>query len=339
VIKRDIVVIGGSAGAFVAVSEILGHLPADLPAAVFVALHLSPTSEEWLSSFLKRSSLLPVGSPAAAESIEPGRIYVARPDRHLIVKEGRVLVNRGPHENLWRPAIDVLFRSAAVAYGNRVIALLTSGELDDGTSGLQAVKACGGTTVVQDPQGALHPAMLQTALTNVGVDHSTPLRDIPALLQRLVHEPADPAIPIPQDLRKEARMVEAPEEAPDLMQQRGAPSGLSCPECGGPLWRGGTDSAQFRCLIGHGFHIKSLADDTDEQIDRTLWAAIRMFEQRVNLSRMLAEQERSQGRQKRADLYDSRADESLAHAQRLRELHLRGAAVLDEHAEPKMARK
>ncbi len=325
-VTRDIVVIGGSAGAVIAVSEIVARLPADLPAAVFVALHVSPTSEEWLSAVLAKSSLLPVLSPTAAQSIESGRIYIARPDHHLIVKDGRVLVNRGPHENLWRPAIDVLFRSAAVAYGNRVVAVLTSGELDDGTSGLQAVKACGGSTVVQDPEDALFPTMLRTALANVTIDHSARLHDIPSLLERLLREPAAPAVPIPQDLRKQARMVEAPEEAPHLMQQRGAPSELSCPECGGPLWRDGPDGAQFRCLIGHGFHIKSLASDTDEQIDRTLWAAIRMFEQRVNISRMLAEQERSHGRQRRAELYDARADESMAHAQRLRELHLAGAS-------------
>jgi two-component system, chemotaxis family, protein-glutamate methylesterase/glutaminase len=279
VVKRDIVVMGGSAGAVIALSEIVARLPADLPAAVFVALHVSPTSEEWLSAVLATSSLLPVLSPTAAQSIESGRIYIARPDHHLIVKDGRVLVNRGPHENLWRPAVDVLFRSAAVAYGNRVVAVLTSGELDDGTSGLQAVKACGGTTVVQDPEDALFPTMLRTALTNVAIDHSARLHDIPSLLERLLREPAGPAVPIPQDLRKQAR-----------------------------------------------FHIKSLASDTDEQIDRTLWAAIRMFEQRVNISRMLAEQERSHGRHRRAELYDARADESMAHAQRLRELHVAGAS-------------
>jgi two-component system, chemotaxis family, protein-glutamate methylesterase/glutaminase len=330
VASREIVVMGGSAGAAEAVAQILQALPADFPAAVLVALHLAPTSHEWLASVLRRDSRLPVTSPTGEQSIEAGRVYAARPDHHLIVKDGRVLTNRGPHENLWRPSIDVLFRSAAVAYGNRAIAVLTSGELDDGTSGLQAIKACGGTTVVQNPDGAPFPAMLQTALANVIVDHSPSLRDIPQLLVRLVREPLGPAVAIPESLRKEARMVEAPESAPRLMLEGGPPIELSCPECGGPVWRDKSDGAQLRCLVGHAFHLKSFASDTDERIDRTLWAAIRMFEQRVNISRMLAQQERSQGREKRAQLYDARAEESHDHAQRLRELHLNGRAMLDE---------
>ena len=126
---------------------------------------------DWLQSIFAKNCRLPIETPAGEQPLEPGRVYVARPDHHLVVKEGRVLANRGPRENLWRPAIDVLFRSAAVAYDSRVVGVLMSGELDDGTSGLQAISACGGVTVVQNPDDAQHPAMLQTALANVRVDH------------------------------------------------------------------------------------------------------------------------------------------------------------------------
>lgn len=329
-VQRNVIVIGGSAGAVGIVTNILRELPGDLRASVFVALHVATTCGDWLPSLFARTSKLPVESPTQERPIEAGRVYVARPDHHLIVKEGRVLANRGPRENLWRPAIDVLFRSAAVAYGNRVIGVLTSGELDDGTAGLQAIKCCGGATVVQSPEDAMHPAMLLTALANAEIDHCAPLQEIPALLVRLAREPADPPAAIPDQLRKEARMVEAPDEAASLMMERGEPDALSCPECSGPLWRTGVDRIQFRCVVGHAFHLDTLADGDDDELDRTLWAAIRMFEQRVNISRMLAEQERTRGREKRVQLYDVRAAESRRYARILRELHQERHLVLDE---------
>lgn len=330
-VRRNVVVIGGSAGAITAVAGLLRELPADFSGSALVALHLATTSSaDWLQSIFAKKCRLPVETPAGEQPLEPGRVYVARPDHHLVVKSGRVLPNRGPRENLWRPAIDVLFRSAAVAYDSRVIGVLMSGELDDGTSGLQAIRTCGGVTVVQNPDDAPHPAMLQTAIANVQVDHCANLRELPALLVRLVNEPAASAVTVPEQLRKEVRMIEVPQEAADLMLERGAPVPLTCPECSGPLWRGGADGAHFRCLVGHAFHLKTLADGSDDDLDRTLWAAIRMFEQRVNISRMLAEQEHGRGRQKRAQLYESRAGESQRHAQALRELHQRRRLVLDD---------
>jgi two-component system, chemotaxis family, protein-glutamate methylesterase/glutaminase len=334
VVRRNLVVIGGSAGAVEAVAYLLGELPEDFPGYLLVVLHLAATSKpEWLRAMFAKRCRLPVATPADEQALEPGRVYVARPDHHLIVKKDRVLANRGPRENLWRPAIDVLFRSAAVAYDSRVIGVLLSGELDDGTSGLQAISACGGVTVVQNPDDALHPAMLQTALANVHVDHCPTLRELPTLLTRLVQEPAPSGVSVPDSLRKEVRMIEVPQDAPQLMQERGSPVALSCPECAGPLWREGSDRAHFRCMVGHGFHLNTLADGTDDELDRTLWAAIRMFEQRVNISRMLGEQEHAQGRTQRAQLYESRASESQRYAQTLRGLHERRRLVLDESDE------
>ena len=333
-VRRNLVVIGGSAGAVEAVAYLLGELPEDFPGYLLVVLHLAATSKpEWLRAMFAKRCRLPVEIPADEQALEPGRVYVARPDHHLLVKKDRVLANRGPRENLWRPAIDVLFRSAAVAYDSRVIGVLLSGELDDGTSGLQAINACGGVTVVQNPDDALHPAMLQTALANVRVDHCPTLRELLTLLIRLVQEPAPSGVSVPESLRKEVRLIEVPQDAPQIMAERGSPVALSYPECSGPLWREGSDRAHFRCMVGHGFHLNTLADGSDDELDRTLWAAIRMFEQRVNISRMLGEQEHMRGRAQRAQLYESRARESQRYAQTLRELHQRRRLVLDESDE------
>lgn len=319
VTNRNIVVIGGSAGATESVIALLTSLPAGLPATLFIALHLSPGSEEWLSARFRRVTGLPIESPEDEQLIDDGHVYVGRPDHHLIVKEGKVIASRGPRENLWRPAIDVLFRTAAVAYGPRVIGVLLSGELDDGTAGLQAIKTCGGIAVVQDPDDTPHPAMPQTALSNLDVDHRVRLAQMPALLARLVAAAPGPPVAIPEALRKEALMADESADTAALHDRQKPPTDLSCPECSGPLWRVGPE--RFRCLVGHAYHLDSLMHGANQEIDRTLWAAIRLFEQRANISHMLGERERTQGREGRAQLQDERAKDSRDHAQKLRELH------------------
>jgi two-component system, chemotaxis family, protein-glutamate methylesterase/glutaminase len=328
---RNIVVIGGSAGAVRPVSTLLKELVHDFQASIFIALHLSPSSAEWLSGHFSRHSGRRVISPSDEQPIEAAAVYIAPPDRHLLIKEGKVLTSRGPRENHWRPAIDVLFRSAAVAHGSRVIAVLMSGELDDGTAGLQAIKACGGVTIVQHPDDALRQTMVRTALANVEVDYTAYLNEMPQLLSRLTREPVAIAVPAPDRLRREALMAEVPQEAPRLLEEYGSPSTLSCPECSGPLRRGGEDGAQFRCLIGHAFHLESLTDGTELEIERTLWAAIRLFEQRANIARMTEEAERAQGRERRAQLSQERAQEAQQHAQRLRELQEHRRTTLESN--------
>lgn len=319
--NRSIVVIGGSAGAAESVVALLKALPADLPATWFIALHLSPGSQEWLSERFRRATELKVEAPDGEQRIDEGHTYVARPDQHLIVKEGRVIATRGPRENRWRPAIDVLFRTAAVAYGSRVIGVLLSGELDDGTAGLQAVKACGGIAVVQDPDDTLFPAMPETALTNLDVDYRVRLADMAGLLTRLVNEPAGPLVAVPESLRREALMAEETADTTALHDGEKNPTSLSCPECSGPLWRGEPGGTQFRCLVGHAYQLDSLMQGADQEIDRTLWAAIRLFEQRANIARMMSDREYGQGREQRAALHDSHAQEAHQYAQTLRELH------------------
>ena len=182
---RDIIVVGASAGGVNALATLAEGLPPDLPASVLVALHLAPGVTSILPEILARAGRLPAVHPKDGEAYEKGKIYVAPPDHHLLVREGHLRLTRGARENLHRPAIDPLFRSAALAHGPRVIGVVLTGSLDDGTAGLSAVKRCGGTAVVQDPSDASHPSMPAAALKNVAVDHSVPLSEMAALLARL----------------------------------------------------------------------------------------------------------------------------------------------------------
>jgi two-component system, chemotaxis family, protein-glutamate methylesterase/glutaminase len=198
--------------------------------------------------------------------------------------------------------------------------VLLSGELDDGTSGLQAIKACGGKAIVQSPQTAPYPMMPNVAMANIQVDHSVDAEEIAPLLTELVAQRAPPAPPIPQGLQLEARMAEGTHGLLTSDIAEDAPSALSCPECGGPLWQRGPDNGNFRCLVGHAYHLNSLAHAHDDQLDRTLWAAIRLFEQRANIAQMMSEQTRARGLERRADMHEMRATESKRHAMQMREV-------------------
>jgi two-component system chemotaxis response regulator CheB len=191
---RDIIVIGASAGGIKALKELAAALPEDLPAAVFVVLHLAPTKPSILPQILSRAGPLPALHPSNDQPVETGYIYVAPPDHHLLLRDGRIRVFRGPKENAHRPAVDPLFRSAAAAYGPRVIGVVLTGALEDGTAGLSAVKSGGGVAVVQDPFDALQPSMPQSALRSVRVDYCVGLAEIGPLLIRLNSEEVPPTL-------------------------------------------------------------------------------------------------------------------------------------------------
>ncbi len=317
--NRNIVVIGGSAGAYRALEVLVTSLPATLDAAVFIVLHVQPSDENWLAQRLSQLTPLQVRAPED-EPIANGTIYVATPDRHLMLGSARVYSTDGPRENLWRPAIDVLFRSAAVNHTSRVIGVLLSGELDDGTSGLQAIRACGGHTVVQNPKTAAYPTMPNVALANTVIDHCVDADELAPLIAELVTEPAAVAPSVPRELQLEVQMAEGTGGVSTVDVAQTSPSWLSCPECGGPLWQRGPDEQGFRCLVGHAYHLNTLAYAHDDQLDRTLWAAIRLFEQRANIAQQMSDQARSRGLERRADMHATRANESKRHAIRLREL-------------------
>jgi two-component system chemotaxis response regulator CheB len=185
VTPHDIVVIGASAGGIEALRQLLRGIPPDFPAAVLVVVHLRPRGPSSLPSILSHSGSLPAAFASADEPIEPGRIYVAPPDHHMIVEDWRVQLWRGPKENLHRPAINTLFRSAAVSHRARVVGVILSGFLDDGSAGLWWIKRYGGVTVVQDPSEATFPEMAQNAIEYVEIDHVVRLCQMGKLLSDL----------------------------------------------------------------------------------------------------------------------------------------------------------
>src|SRR5438128_4983989 len=216
--KKDIVVVGASAGGMAALEQLVAGLPRGLPASLFVVWHLAPGVKSVLPTLLARAGPLPACNPKDGDPIEPGRIYVGPNDHHMLLENGYIRVARGPKENRFRPAVDPLFRSAAYLYSTRVIGVVLSGALDDGTAGLWAIKLRGGTAVVQDPADAVHRSMPLNALDNVDVDHKLPAREIGPLLGRLVREQAAPEPMLPAEVRArmEAEIKIARESDPRL---------------------------------------------------------------------------------------------------------------------------
>jgi two-component system chemotaxis response regulator CheB len=293
----DIVVIGASAGGIEALQRLSAMLPADFPAAVFVAQHISPSGRSLLPLLLSRAGPLPASSPEDGQLIEPGRIYVAAPDQHMLLRPGKVLMRRGPQENRTRPAVNALFRSAAIAYGGRVIGVVLTGLLDDGTDGLIAIKAAGGVSVVQDPADAAWPSMPQNALKRDHVDHKVALDGLGALLQRLVREPAGVSVPLSKEYVVEDRMAAqdfAIMEA-DIVTP-GHPSHISCPDCGGVLNEIDLENeVRFRCQVGHAFTPLGLAAAQNEELERALSVAARTHRDRIRLFEQMRESAQARG--------------------------------------------
>ena len=310
---HDIVVVGASAGGVEALADLAASLPADLPAAVFVVLHVPPTGTSALPDILSRQGPLAATHVKDGEPVELGRIYVAPPDHHVLLRTGHVHLTRGPRENGHRPAVDPLFRSAAREYGTRVIGVVLSGALDDGTAGLLAVKARGGLAVVQDPADALYPSMPASALEHARVDHVQPVPAMGALLARLIVEPAGEApAPAPADMNVEVEVEGFSLDATEG-EHPGMPSGFSCPDCNGVLWEiqdGGLQ--RFRCRVGHAWSPESLLIQQSEELEAALWIALRSLEERAALALKLAEPARRRGH----SITASRFEEQAAEAQR-----------------------
>ncbi|HEX3951836.1 MAG TPA: chemotaxis protein CheB [Steroidobacteraceae bacterium] len=247
---HDVIVIGGSLGSFEVIRGLLRSLPVDLPAAVLITTHLGPTVS--LLNIVEKYSVLPIKSAESGEPLRRAHVYVAVPDAHLLVHEHHILVRRGPRENLSRPAIDPMFRSAACAFGTRVIGVLLSGGLNDGAAGLAAIKTCGGLTVVQDPQDAAVPSMPRSAMNALAVDHCVPAGKLPSLLSELVQVPAGAMPDIPSSLKLEVAIAAQEASGMEINEELGEKSTFTCSECDGALWAIEDDRVlRFRCHIGH----------------------------------------------------------------------------------------
>jgi two-component system chemotaxis response regulator CheB len=324
-IPSHLIVIGTSAGGMPALTRLVAQLPTTLTAAVLVVQHLSPDSTgEPLVTRLNAHTGLHCQLATNEAPLEAGHLYLAPPDRHLLVKDQHLLVTKGPRENNYRPAADALFRSAAVAYGPNVVGVVLTGMLHDGTAGLEFVKRCGGVAVVQDPADAEFPSMPETALRVVNVDYITSLDHMGLLLTQLV-EPARAmpreGINIPADLQLEAAIAERVVGTVEQANQLGHLVPLTCPDCGGNLWQVKHGQVQrYRCHTGHAYTAEALAESNQQQLEETLWVALRMMEERKNLLAGMASQNTSPwSRQQEERLTDLKA-----HVNRMREFLLNG---------------
>jgi two-component system chemotaxis response regulator CheB len=281
---KHVVVIGTSAGGLEALTTLVRSLPADFPAPIAVVMHVAPDSPGVLPDLLTREGTLVARHPDNGERLEPGHIYVAPPDHHLLLEPDRACVSKGPRENRFRPAIDPLFRSAAQVYGPGAIGVILTGSLGDGTIGLLAIKKLGGVAVVQDPAEALYPSMPENALRHVAVDYSARLADIPALLVALASRSVGDIerFAVPPTIDVEVRIAREENPMHAGVEQLGKPSPLACPECHGVLREWEEDGrVRFRCHTGHAYSPESLAAEIDEAIETALWNAIRSLQEGV----------------------------------------------------------
>jgi two-component system, chemotaxis family, protein-glutamate methylesterase/glutaminase len=273
VAKPDVIVVGASAGGVEALQTLAAGLPADLPAAVCVVLHIGSglNGNSLLPEILKHAGALPARQVVDREEIRPGHIYVAAPNCHFVIEPGRLRSVDGPKENMTRPAINPLFRSAAAAYGAQIIGVILTGLLDDGVAGLAEIKRKGGLAVVQNPDTALYPSMPKNALRHVNADYVLDLLDIPTVLARLVHTD------------RTAKEVVEP-MIRTLIK-------LTCPECSGPLSeeKQGT-IVEYRCRVGHLFSPLALSKEQHVKLERTIWSTIVALEEAAEIFEMVSDE-------------------------------------------------
>jgi two-component system chemotaxis response regulator CheB len=327
--NRCIITIGASAGGVEALQRLVAGLPADLPAAVFVVLHVGPSSH--LAAILDRAGPLPAADAVNGADIETGRIYVARPGNHLLLHDSHMLLRRGPRENLARPAIDPLFRSAACSYGSRVIGVVLTGGLSDGTAGLRAIKICGGTSVIQDPDDAAVPDMVLSAMRDVEIDHCVPLAAMAPLLVRLAKMKAGETPEIPSRIRLEAANPAQEHGTRKTEDRLGDLSVFVCPECHGPLWEiEDGPMLRYRCHTGHAFTADVMMEAQSNEAEQILWSLLRAHQQRAELARRMASKEKALERHELAAQLTARANDYQADADLVEEIiHKRQAIASD----------
>jgi two-component system chemotaxis response regulator CheB len=314
--------VGASAGGVEALRELVATLPPELPASILVVLHLMSSGTSVLDAILSRAGELTVTTAKDGERLERGNVYVARPDFHMLVRGDRIRLSSGPRENGHRPAIDPLFRSAARAYGPRVIGVVLSGTLDDGTDGLRLIRETGGATVVQDPDDAAYGDMPRSAIDFVQPDRVVPIAEMGATLVDLLDAPLD---------RTRLRAADPAEQEIDLVEVErgrhpldGDPSILTCPECGGVLLeRDEGGLVRFACQVGHGYSPDSLVEQQGQALESALWNAQRTLEERADLLRRMARRAQRSGPSVAGARFEARAEAVSRHAAVIRDTIVR----------------
>jgi two-component system chemotaxis response regulator CheB len=328
VAQLDVIVIGASAGGVGSLQRVVERLPAALPASIFITLHLPEDVRSVLPRILARAGNLPAAHAENGERIEPARIYIAPPGFHMTVEQERVRVTRGAREHGHRPAIDPLFRSAALTFGPRVIGVVLSGQLDDGTVGLAEVKRSGGVAVVQDPDDTPFPSMPRSAIAHVNVDYILPADEIGRMLEHLIME-EETAEKAPDGRERFVRHeLESLTKHEDERDKPGVPSPYACPDCGGVLWEmKDGELLRFRCRVGHAYTTETLTAAQARSVEEALWTALRALEEQTAVKNRVGERLRRQNQDAAADQMLRRAREVEQHAEHVRTLLLSGVGA------------
>jgi two-component system, chemotaxis family, protein-glutamate methylesterase/glutaminase len=306
-----IIVIGASAGGSIVLPELIMQLDSHANISVFVVLHFSKRAiGDLLVKRIQKYSSLKCRIPAHQEAVTAGHIYIAKPDHHLLLKDDRILLGKGPMENRYRPSIDALFRSAAVQYGSRVIGIILSGMLEDGASGMQAIKRCGGHCIVQAPEDARYPDMPLSVLRNLKPDYSIPVGQMGNAISEIVKKAKPRKIKPPKDIVREAEISESVNVGMNALKDVSTPSLYSCPDCGGGLWEFKSNGiTRYRCHVGHAYTEENLLGSMESSTESALWTALRIIEERKNLLKNIESKERGNGKKESGQHYQKRIRE------------------------------
>ena len=320
---KFIVVIGASAGGLNALIELVHHLETGMDTAYCVVLHLSRKGVgDFVVHRVKQYTSMSCSLVTDGEPIESDHIYVAKPNQHMLVKDDKFLLGAGPEENRWRPSINVLFRSAAVAYSTHAIGIILSGLLDDGTSGMWAIKRSGGKCIVQDPDQAEYPDMPFSVMNHMEVDHVLALADIGPMIANIITHSVGEKKPAPDEVIAESKIAEKTAVGiDDVRKLSGEQSVFACPDCGGGLWDMKDDVIRrYRCHIGHAYTERDLVLKQAETAGSTLWVALRMMEERKHLLRKLEVENTKKGFTYLTASHVEKQDEMQRHIDKLKEI-------------------
>jgi two-component system chemotaxis response regulator CheB len=324
-LKQDIIVIGGSAGSITTLKQIVSTLSKDFKATIFIVVHIPADSKSILPKILSQAGNLQAVHPKDGEAIEPGKIYIAPNDHHIILEQDRILIKRGPKENRFRPSIDVLFRSAAFQYRDRVVGVILSGYLDDGVSGVWMIKQLGGIAVVQEPTDTEFPQLPLNVIENVAVDYRLKAIDMGPVLSGLYKKQVVPPVNEMSkeqlDLTKTEVFIAAEGNAFKMgIINMGELTPFTCPECNGALVRLIEGNLlRYRCHTGHAYTAQSLLSELSENTDTKLWQLVRGFEEMNLLLGSIADQYDKLNHEDASLLYKSKAKKSLDQSVLLRE--------------------
>ena len=315
-----IVVIGASAGGLQALTDLVSNLSDGFAASIFIVVHTKTDGDSLLPQILSRSTSVPVAFAENGSLIRPGTIVIAPPNHHLLLTKHRVVLNKGPKENGFRPAVDPLFRTAAREHGASVMGVILSGALDDGSYGLKVVKDRGGIAVVQDPDEASHPGMPLSAMRVVDTDHILKAGDIGRLISN-GQSPDEGGAPMARREEPEPQDPADETNVEEMNQEFGLASGLTCPDCGGALWEIlNGDLARYRCHVGHQYSIDALDAEQQQAVEGALWSAVRVLEERADLRRRMAKRADERGMAMVSSGFDESARESETQAGTIRAL-------------------